>query len=174
MANVAPGNTTASLNLLEQAWSTHNPNYPFEYRFIDEEYEQLYQSEKRMSDVFGYFTFFTLFIACLGLIGLINHMLEKRKKEISIRKVLGASISSILSLLSKEYIRLILIAFLIAIPIAHYFISDWLNNYAYQVGVHWWLYLVPGVLVLLFALLSVGGQTLKAAYQNPVENLRNE
>ncbi|MEM6844098.1 MAG: ABC transporter permease [Bacteroidota bacterium] len=174
LAKAAPGNITTLLNATETAWEKHNPNYPFEYHFLDEEYGRLYRSEQRMANLFNYFTFFALFIACLGLIGLINHMLEKRKKEVSIRKVLGASISSILSLLSKEYIRLILIAFLIAIPIAHYFISDWLDNYAYQVDVQWWLYLVPGALVLLFALLSVGGQTLKAAHQNPVENLRNE
>ncbi len=174
MTSVASGNTTASLDLLEQAWSTHNPNYPFEYRFIDEEYEQLYQSEKRMSDVFGYFTFFTLFVACLGLLGLINHMLEKRKKEVSIRKVLGASVASILSLLSKEYVRLILISCVIAIPIANYFTSDWLDSYAYRVQISWWLYFIPGIVVFLFALLSVGGQTIKAAHQNPVENLRNE
>ena len=102
LVKVAPGNTTNSLALIEQAWEKHNPNYPFEYHFLDEEYERLYQSEKRMSDIFDYFTFFTLFIACLGLIGLINHMIEKRTKEVSIRKVLGASVSSILVLLSPR------------------------------------------------------------------------
>ncbi len=149
--------------MIEQAWDKHNPNYPFEYHFLDEEYERLYQSEKRMSDIFDYFTFFTLFIACLGLVGLINHMIEKRTKEVSIRKVLGASVSSILVLLSQEYVRLILIAFAIAIPVAHYFISDWLGNFAYRVAVPWWVYGVPGVLVLLVALLSASAQTFRAA-----------
>ena len=174
LVKVAPGNTASSLALIEQAWKTHNPNYPFEYHFLNEEYEQLYQSEKRMSDIFDYFTFFTLFIACLGLIGLINHMIEKRTKEVSIRKILGASVFSILVLLSHEYVRLILIAFTIAVPVAHYFISDWLATFAYRVSVPWWVYVVPGLLVLLIALLSVSAQTLKAARRNPVDSLRNE
>ena len=174
LVKTAPGNTATSLSSIETSWSKHNPNYPFEYHFLDEEYERLYQSEKRMSDIFDYFTFFTLFIACLGLIGLINHMIEKRTKEVSIRKVLGASVSSILVLLSHEYVRLILIAFVIAVPVAHYFISDWLSNFAYQVDVPWWLYVVPGLLVLLVALLSVSAQTLKAARRNPVDSLRYE
>ena len=174
LVKVAPGNTASSLALIEQAWNKHNPSYPFEYHFLNEEYEQLYQSEKRMSDVFDYFTFFTLFIACLGLIGLINHMIEKRTKEVSIRKVLGASVSSILVLLSQEYVRLIVIAFVIAIPVAHYFIGDWLDTFAYRVNVPWWLYVVPGALVLLVALLSVSAQTVKAARRNPVDSLRYE
>ncbi len=174
LAKVAPGNTSESLALLEQAWETHNPNYPFEYHFLNTAYEQLYQSEKRMSDIFDYFTFFTLFIACLGLIGLINHMIEKRTKEVSIRKILGASVSGILVLLSQEYVRLILIAFAIAIPVAHYFISDWLATFAYRVSVPWWVYVVPGLLVLLIVLLSVSAQTLRAARRNPVDSLRYE
>ena len=174
LVKTAPGNTATSLSSIETSWSKHNPNYPFEYHFLDEEYERLYQSEKRMSDIFDYFTFFTLFIACLGLIGLINHMIEKRTKEVSIRKILGASVSSILVLLSHEYVRLILIAFVIAVPVAHYFISDWLSNFAYQVDVPWWLYVVPGLLVLLIALLSVSAQTLRAARRNPVDSLRYE
>ncbi|MGB3780547.1 MAG: FtsX-like permease family protein [Tunicatimonas sp.] len=174
LVKVAPGNTANSLALIEQAWEKHNPNYPFEYHFLNEEYEQLYSSERRMADIFDYFTFFTLFIACLGLIGLINHMIEKRTKEVSIRKILGASVSSILVLLSHEYVRLVLIAFAIAVPVAHYFISDWLANYAYRVDVPWWVYVVPGLLVLLVALLSVSAQTLRAATRNPVDSLRYE
>ena len=174
MVKVAPGNTVSSLSLIEQAWERYNPNYPFEYHFLNEEYEHLYNSEQRMADIFDYFTFFTLFIACLGLVGLINHMIEKRTKEVSIRKVLGASVSGILILLSQEYVRLILIAFAIAIPVAHYFISDWLTTFAYRVNVPWWIYVVPGLLVLLVALLSVSAQTVKAARRNPVDSLRYE
>ena len=101
-------------------------------------------------------------------------MIEKRTKEVSIRKVLGASVSSILVLLSHEYVRLILIAFAIAVPVAHYFITDWLGNYAYRVDVPWWVYVVPGLLVLVVALLSVSAQTLRAARRNPVDSLRYE
>ena len=174
MVRVAPENTANALGLIENAWEKYNPDYPFEYHFLDEQYENLYNSEKRMAEIFDYFTFFTLFIAILGLIGLINHMIEKRRKEISIRKVLGASISSILVLLSKEYVRLILIAFVISIPIANYFITDWLASFAYRIEVQWWMYAVPGLLVLFIALLSVSGQTVKAARQNPVDSLRYE
>ena len=127
-----------------------------------------------MAHVFDYFTFFTLFISCLGLIGLINHMIEKRKKEISIRKVLGASVSGILMLLSREYIRLILIAIVISVPLAGYFVYNWLENYAYKIETLWWMYALPGALVVGVVLLLVLGQTLKTARQNPVDNLRYE
>ncbi|MEQ9441903.1 MAG: ABC transporter permease [Cyclobacteriaceae bacterium] len=174
MVKLTPGNPTEALAQLESSWKKYESDYPFEYHFMDEQYEALYSSEKRMAEIFDYFTLFTLFIACLGLIGLINHMIEKRRKEVSIRKVLGASVSSILLLLSQEYMRLILLAFVISIPIANYFIGDWLENFAYSVEVPWWLYIAPGLLVLLIALLSVSGQTLQAARKNPVDNLRYE
>jgi hypothetical protein len=118
--------------------------------------------------------FFTLFIACLGLIGLINHMVEKRKKEISIRKVLGATVSGILMLLSREYIRLIGISILISVPLAIYFTHLWLENYAYKVDVSWWLYAMPGLVIVGIALVLVVGKTFRAARQNPVDNLRYE
>ena len=127
-----------------------------------------------MARVFDYFTFFTLFISCLGLIGLINHMIEKRKKEISIRKVLGASVSGILMLLSKEYVRLILLAILISIPVAGYFVYSWLEGYAYKVTLSWWMYIVPGLVVIGLVLALVLGQTIRTARQNPVNNLRYE
>ena len=127
MVKLNGANTAQSLQVMEAAWKKYNPDYPFEFHFVDEQYENLYKSEQRMAHVFDYFTFFTLFISCLGLIGLINHMIEKRKKEISIRKVLGASVSGILVLLSREYIRLILSAIVISdAPLQHtLFIVGW-------------------------------------------------
>ena len=174
MVKIAPGDIDQSLSLVEQAWTDFNPDYPFEYHFLDQQYENLYDSEKRMAKVFDYFTFLTLFIACMGLMGLINHMVQKRRKEISIRKVFGASVANILTLLFREYLRLILIAFLIAVPVAGYFVLDWLENYAYRIEVQWWMFAIPGFLVLLIAFLSVSGLTVKAARQNPVDNLRYE
>ncbi len=174
MVRIAPGDTDQSLHIVERSWSKANPAYPFEYHFMDQQYENLYNSEKRMARVFDYFTFFTLFIACLGLIGLINHMVEKRRKEISIRKVFGASISRILTLLFREYLQLILIAFLISIPVTIYLVLDWLDNYAYRIEVQWWMFAIPGFLVLFIALLLVSGQTAKAVRQNPVDSLRHE
>ena len=109
-----------------------------------------------------------------GLIGLINHMIEKRKKEISIRKVLGASVSGILLLLSREYIRLMLVAIAVSIPLAAYFVYNWLQNYAYKIETQWWMYALPGALVVAVVFMLVLGQTLKTARQNPVDNLRYE
>jgi ABC-type antimicrobial peptide transport system permease subunit len=174
MMRIAPGETDKTLATIEQVWKKHNPDFPFEYHFMDQEYENLYHSEKRMARIFDFFTVFTLFIACLGLIGLINHTIEKRRKEISVRKVHGATISNILVLLSREYVQLIIIAILISLPLAGFLIHQWLKNYAYQISVDWWLYAIPGVVVLLVALAFVGGQTVKAARQNPVDNLRYE
>ena len=174
MVKLNGANTAQSLQVMEAAWKKYNPDYPFEFHFVDEQYENLYKSEQRMAQVFDYFTFFTLFISCLGLIGLINHMIEKRKKEISIRKVLGASVSGILMLLSREYIRLILIAIVISVPLAGYFVYNWLENYAYKIETQWWMYALPGALVVGIVLLLVLGQTMKTARQNPVDNLRYE
>ena len=174
MVKLAGGNTAQSLQKIETVWKKYNPDYPFEFHFVDEQYENLYKSEQRMSHVFDYFTFFTLFISCLGLIGLINHMIEKKKKEISIRKVLGASVSGILMLLSCEYIKLILMAIGISIPIAGYFVYKWLENYAYKIETQWWMYVLPGALVVSVVLILVFGQTWRTARQNPVDNLRYE
>jgi ABC-type antimicrobial peptide transport system permease subunit len=174
MVKLKPDNTSESLKVIESAWKKYNPDYPFEFHFVDEQYENLYKSEQRMASVFDYFTFFTLFISCLGLIGLINHMIEKKKKEISIRKVLGASVSGILMLLSREYIKLILIAIVISVPLAGYLVYNWLENYAYKIETQWWMYVLPGALVVGVVLLLVLGQTLKTARQNPVDNLRYE
>ncbi len=174
LAKVNPANLDQALEVMADAWKKYNHDYPFEYHFLDEQYKALYQAEKRMATVFDYFTFFTLFIACLGLIGLISHMIEKRRKEISIRKVFGASISRILVLLFREYLQLILIAFLISVPIAVFFIFKWLENYAYRIEVQWWMFAVPGFAVLLISLLLVSRQTVRAARQNPVDNLRYE
>jgi len=174
MVNIAPGNTTGALGILEEAWGIYNIGYPFEYHFLNENYESLYNAERRMSQIFDYFTFLTFFIACMGLIGLISHMIVKKRKEISIRKVFGASVAGILIHLSREYILLILIAFVISIPAAIFFVTGWLENFAYRIAVAWWTYLLPGILVLLITLLLVSGQTIKAARQNPVDYLRYE
>ena len=174
IAKIAAGDPEGTIRLIERSWNKFNPDYPLEYHFLDQQYENLYSSEKRMATVFDYFTYFTLFIACLGLVGLITHMIEKRRKEISIRKIFGASISHILGILFKEYLWLILIAFVIAVPVAGYFAFGWLENYAYRIEVQWWMFAIPGFLVLAIAFLSVSGFTVKAARQNPVDNLRYE
>jgi len=171
IVRLTAGNPTRALTLIEQVWKDLNPAFPFEYHFVNDQYESLYNSEKRMASVFNYFTFFTLFIACLGL---IHHMVEKRKKEVSIRKVLGASVSKILVLFSREYIYLIMIALVISTPTAGYFTYLWLQNYAYRIELLWWMYAIPGAVIMGIALILVTGQTLRAARQNPVKNLKYE
>ena len=171
---ISPNNIDQSIEEVAKTWEKYNPAYPFEYHFLDDEYENLYMSEKRMSKIFNYFTFFILFITCLGLFGLITYLAEQKKKEIGIRKVLGASISSILVLLSREFATLILISFVIGIPVANYFLTEWLNGFAYRIPFSWWLFIISGGVILLISLLTVSGQSLKAAILSPIESLRSE
>lgn len=159
---------------IQLAWSQAFPASPFDYFFLDDFFNRQYLADRQFNKVFSTFTALAIFIASLGLFGLASYTAVQRTKEIGIRKVLGASVMSILVLLSKEYIKLILIAFVIAIPVANYFFSEWLNHFAYRTQVHWWIFAIPGILVLLIALLSVGGQTIKAARRNPVDSLRYE
>ncbi len=171
---IAPGQAQEAIAQLQKAYHQYAPDAPLEYHFLDEGYARLYDNEKRMATLTQYFTGIAIFIASLGLLGLATFIAQGRTKEIGIRKVLGATVSSILMLLSKEYMKLILIALVIAIPIANYIMSEWLKNFAYRIEMNWWLFALPGSLVLLIALLSVSGQTWKAARQNPMESLRNE
>lgn len=170
----APGQTRASIEVLESIFHQYSPSTPLEYHFLDERYAQLYEEEKRISTLAQYFTWIAVLVASLGLLGLATFITQERTKEVGIRKVLGASVSSVLLLLSKDYIKLIVIALFIAIPIANYFLREWLNNFAYKIEVNWWLFALPGVMVLLIAMLSISSQTLKAARQNPVDSLRYE
>jgi putative ABC transport system permease protein len=159
---------------IKQVWLEAFPNSVFDYYFLDERFDAQYKSEVLFGQIFGLFSGFAIFISCLGLLGLSAFTGRQRTKEIGIRRVLGASVSNILLLLSKDYMKLMLIAFLIAIPIANYFISEWLQNFAYRIEISWWLFGIPGVMVLLIAALSVSSQTLKAAIKNPVDSLRYE
>ncbi len=166
------GDTEASLKLLERTWNKYNPGYPFAYHFVNADYANLYESEKRMGVIFNWFAAFALFIACLGLFGLVSFLAEKKSREIGIRKVHGASVANILVLLSGEYMRLLLLAFCISLPLGGYLLRNWLSGFAFHVSMPWWLYVLPGLAVMLVALLTVSGQVLKAARQNPVNSLK--
>nr|WKN37472.1 ABC transporter permease [Tunicatimonas sp. TK19036] len=144
------------------------------YSFVSQEMQQMYLAENNMKKMLVLFSALAIIIACLGLFGLTAYSVAQRSKEISIRKILGASLQSILLLLSKDYLKLVLLAFVVAIPIANYFMREWLQGFAYHIPMYWWMYLLPGVAVLLVALLAVSGQTLKAARQNPSDSLRSE
>ena len=149
-------------------------DYPFEFHFLDMDIDHFYQNEKRIRELFTYFTFLAIFIACLGLLGLASFMTEQRTKEIGIRKVLGASMSSILILLCKEFIRWVLMANIIALPVAYYAMNSWLRSFAYRTQIELWILLVSAALALMVSLLTVSYQAIKAALADPVDALKYE
>ncbi len=163
-----------ALAQIEKEWKEIYPEATLNYQFVDEKIAEFYKTEQNTAQLLRWATGLAILISCLGLFGLATFTVTKRTKEIGIRKVLGASVASILLLLSKDYIKLILISFAIAIPVANYFITEWLNNFAFKIEIRWWLYALPGIMVLLIALLAVSSQSWKAARKNPVDSLRYE
>jgi len=159
---------------IRQTWQKFNPQSPFEYYFLDESFEQIYQSEQKLHTLFSYFSLLSIFIACLGLFGLAAFSAEQRTKEIGIRKVFGASSSGIVLLLSRQFSKWIIIANLVAWPAAWVYLNSWLDEFAYRTEIAWWLFIFAGGMALLIALLTVSYQALKAAMTNPVEALRYE
>ncbi len=156
------------------AWKKQYPEYPFEYKFLDEQFNQTYHKEVQTSRVFGLFATLAIFISCLGLFGLVTFMAEQRNKEIGIRKVLGASVSSILILLSKDFVKLILLSIIIATPIAYYLMFNWLKDFAFKTNLHWWIFVAAGAISIIISLLTVSYQAIKAALMNPVKSLKTE
>ncbi len=171
---IAGNNIQDGLRQIEKVWNEFLPNRPFEYQFLDQRYHQLYEAEQNQSELFSIFSGLAIFIACLGLFGLATFNTLQRVKEIGIRKVLGASVRSILSLLSKEIVVLIIVANLIAWPIAWFLMNKWLDTFAYHVDMSLLIYLISGVIAVLVALITVSTQTVKAAMTNPSNTLRYE
>ncbi len=163
-----------TLSAIEQLWDQFSPNQPLSYSFLDDRYERMYEDVKRSHLIFFIFAVLAIFIACLGLFALAAFMTEQRGKEIGIRKILGASIMELFRLLSIDFLRLVLISFLISVPIAWYLMSKWIENFEYQASIHWWVYLLAGILGIGIALLTIGRQTLKAILANPIESVRDE
>lgn len=155
-------------------YKKHNPDYPFEYSFLDEAFEKEYRTEAVIGKLSLSFTGIAMLISCLGLFGLASFAAERRTKELGIRKVLGASVSGIVALLSKDFVKLILIAFLIASPIAWWAMNRWLEDFAYRIEIQWWMFVAAAMTVLVIALLTVSYQAIKAAVANPVKSLRTE
>ncbi|QLG45708.1 ABC transporter permease [Costertonia aggregata] len=166
--------TSESLAKTEAVFRKYNPEYPFDYEFVDQEYAKKFQSEKQTGQLVGLFTLFTIFISCLGLFGLASYMAENRIKEIGIRKVLGASVQNITTLLSKDFLKLVLISIVLAVPVSWYFMSKWLEDFSYRITISWWTFALAGILALLIALVTVSYQAIKAAIVNPVKSLRTE
>jgi putative ABC transport system permease protein len=174
MARVEPGETKAVLDKIESKWKSFVPATPFDYSFLDEEFNALYQFDQRMGSVFGLFTALSIFVACLGLFGLAMYTAERRTKEIGIRKVLGASVQGVVRLLSKDFIRLVAIASLIAFPLAWWAMNSWLEDFSYRITISWGVFVVAGLVAFLIALVTVSFQAIKAAVANPVKSLRTE
>ena len=172
--NTSPEDLEGSLAYIEQKWNKHFDNSVFTYSFLEDNVQAFYEEEARITNLFRIFSLVFIIIGCLGLYGLVSFIAHKKTKEVAVRKVLGASISQLLLLFSKDYIKQISLAFIIAVPIAYYFMAEWLNGFAYQITLHWWFFVIPGIFVLFTALLSVGGITWQAAIANPTTNLRNE
>lgn len=166
--------TTESIAKAEAIFRKFNPEYPFNYEFVDQAYAEKFNDEKRTGQLVSLFTLLTIFISCLGLFGLASFMAENRIKEIGIRKVLGASVHNITALLSMDFLKLILIALVIAIPTSWYFMSGWLETFAYRIVISWWTFALAGILALGIALATIGYQAIRAASSNPVKSLRTE
>ena len=164
----------ASLKKAEALWKEMAPGQPFGYRFMNEEFDNVYRSEARVGRVFITFALLSILIGCLGLFGLVTFTAEQRTKEIGVRKVLGASVGSIVALLSKDFLKLVLVAIVIASPIAWYAMNAWLADFAYKIDISWWVFALAGLLAVGIALLTVSFQAVKAAIANPVESLRSE
>ena len=163
-----------ALAQIEKAWTATFPNQVFDYHFLDEELAKAYQSETRTAQLIEVSTFLAILIACLGLFGLATFTAEQRTKEIGVRKVLGASVGSIITLLSKDFLKLVLVAIVIACPIAWYAMSQWLQNFEFKVEIKWWVFALTGLLMAVIALLTVSFQSVRAALINPVKSLRSE
>ena len=146
----------------------------FSYRFMDDAFDNMYRSEQRVGKVALSFAILVIIIACLGLFGLATYMAEQRTKEIGVRKVLGASVSNIVIMLSKDFAKLVLIASVFAIPLAWWAMHKWLQDFAYRINIGWWVFAAAGILALMIALLTVSSQAIKAAFTNPVKSLRTE
>ena len=168
------GQTPQALADLEQVLKRFNPGYPFAPHFLDEAYEQLYDREQQVSTLINYFGVLAILISCLGLFGLAAFTAEQRTKEIGVRKVLGASVASIVALLSTDFLRLVLIALVLATPLAWWAVTQWLGTFAYKITLGWWLFAAAGTLAVGIALLTVSFQSVKAALMNPVKTLRSE
>lgn len=171
---VAGSDLQAALKHLEASWKSRVPHRPFEYHFLDDDYESLYKSEQRMAGIFSSFSTLAILLACLGLFGLTAFAVVQRTKEIGIRKILGANIPSIISLLSKDFLLLVLIAIVVASPLAWYAANNWLQDFAYRIRIEWWVFVTAGALALGIALLTISFQAVKAALANPVDSLRTE
>jgi len=164
----------AALTKIETVIKKDNPAYPFVYKFVDDQFNEMFLSERLISQLSRVFAALAILISCLGLFGLAAYTAERRTKEIGIRKVLGASVSGITALLSKDFLQLVAIACLVAFPLAWWLMHNWLQNYEYRVKINGWIFLAAALSAILIALITISFQSIKAAISNPVKSLRTE
>jgi len=172
--NIAAGQIRNTVDAIQDKWTSFFPAEPFSYSFLDDFFDQTYARETKTAQVFGIFSGLAIFISCLGLLGLVAFAAERRTKEIGIRKVLGANLGNIIGLLSKDFVRLVIVAAFIAFPIAWWIMSQWLERFAYRVELSWWVFAIAGIATLLIALITISFQAIRAATANPAESLKTE
>ncbi len=172
--NVDSKNLPATIASIEQKWKTYVPHRPFSYYFLDEFFDKQYRTEDRFGNLFLNFAVLAIFISCLGLLGLASYSTMQRTKEIGVRKVMGASVGNIVNLLSRDFLKLVAFSFIIAAPIAWFFMHKWLQDFAYRINIEWWVFALAGITAIVIALGTVSFQAIKAAIANPVKSLRTE
>ena len=171
---IAGNDIPGALAYLEKTWRTLLPETPYQFSFLDDNFDKLYQSEQRQGTIFIIFACIAICIACLGLLGLSAFAISRRIKEIGVRKVMGANVGSIVTLLSKDFLMLVLIAAILAFPVAWYAMNSWLKDFAYRIRIQWWVFLLAGILAAIISLITVSFQAIRAAIANPVKSLRSE
>jgi putative ABC transport system permease protein len=171
---ISPHNTQNTINYIESQWKNFYPDHRFDFAFADDKLQELYTADKRLGALFGTFASLAIIIGCLGLFGLISLTVQNRVKEIGIRKVLGASVINITSLISVDFIKLVIVSLAISSPIAWYVMNKWLQDFAYRINIEWWVFALAGCLAVFIALATLSFQSIKAAMANPVKSLRSE
>jgi len=168
------GKAGNALSFIQSVWQKNYPDRPFEYQFLDDHFAEVYRADTQVSSVVAVLAGLAIVISCLGLFGLASYSAERRIKEVGIRKVLGASVQNITTMLSKDFLKYVLIATLIAWPLAWFAVHKWLQDYAYRIPISWWIFVVAGAMACLIALVTISFQAIKAAMANPVKSLRTE
>jgi putative ABC transport system permease protein len=174
LVKISSSGVESTIDYIKETWSRFDPGHPFDYFFLDDNFDKVYQKEKNTLQVFSYFALIAIIISCMGLFGLASFIAEQKTKEIGIRKVLGASIPSIAGLLSKDFLKLVLISNIIAVPVAYWAASKWLEDFAYRIDISIWIFLFAGAAAFLIALVTVSWQSIRAAMSNPVDSLKYE
>jgi putative ABC transport system permease protein len=174
IVHVKSADMNSALQSIKNTWHSLNSSEPFDYSFLDKDFQKNYSAETRLSAIVGYFTIIAILISCLGLFGLATFSAEQRIKEIGVRKVLGASVTSIVTLLSKDFLKLVIISIIIASPLAWFVMNKWLESFAYRIDISWVYFAITALAAILIALITISFQAIKAAVANPVESLRSE